>query len=609
MKGHNRLTRTIPDTTITQIRQAADIVEIVSESVPLRKAGKDYSGLCPFHGEKTPSFSVSPDKQLFYCFGCGEGGDVFHYVMRREGLSFGETVRMLARRFGIEIEDREMTAEEREAARRREQLLWIQREAAEWFRAALTAGPEAAEARQYLERRGLSPEAGEAFGLGYAPDAWNRLLNHLAERGVPAGDVERAGLALPRKSGDGHYDRFRNRIIFPIPDGQGRVVAFGGRVLDDQKPKYLNSPETELFSKRTALYGYPQARRSARDTGRVFVVEGYLDVIALHQFGVPNAVATLGTALTPEHVRLLRSMTERAVLVFDTDEAGLRAAEKSVPLFVQAQMPVSALLLEPGKDPDDFVRENGAEAFLERAKAAPEGIPFLADRFLARHGDTVAGKAKAAAELAPVLAAVQDPVARPLYVAEVARRIGAPETAILERMGGQLGGQSPGPAAETPPRSKEAARRETDRPQPVKQPASRRWRLERLITTMVLDYPPSRPLVGESGIAGEMEDDRLRAILEAALERPDWGADELSAELTDPASRRLAASLVIEHGAAGWTPAACQKLIAQVKGHRPRRPDPLLARIEAARKNEDPEQLQRLLREKMKNSQARKGCR
>jgi DNA primase len=605
LKGNIRLTRNIPDTTITKIRQAADIVEIVSESVPLRKAGKDFSGLCPFHAEKTPSFSVSPDKQLFYCFGCGEGGDVFHYLMRRDGLSFGEALRMLARRFGIEIEDREMTAEEREAARRREQLLWIQREAGDWFRRSL-AGGDAGAARRYLGRRGLNPEVLETFGLGYAPDAWNRLLNHLAERGAQAGDVERAGLAAPRKSGDGHYDRFRNRIIFPILDGQGRIVAFGGRVLDDQKPKYLNSPETELFSKRTALYGYPQARRSARDTGRVFVAEGYLDVIALHQFGVPNAVATLGTALTPEHVRLLRSMTERAVLVFDADEAGLRAAEKSVPLFVQAQMPVSALLLEPGKDPDDFVRENGTGAFLERAESAPEGIPFLAGRLLARHGDTVAGKAKAAAELAPVLAAVQDPVARPLYVAEVARRIGVPEAAILERMGGRPPVPAPDVRSETGGRPKRAA----EPPQTPQNPVSRRWRLERLVTTMVLDYSPSRPLVGESGIAGEMEDGRLRAIVEAALERPDLGADELSAVLTDPAARRLAASLVIEHGGApGWTPAACQKLIAQVKGHRPRRPDPLLARIEAARRNDDPERLQRLLREKMKNSQVRKGCR
>ncbi len=600
------MTRTIPDTTITKIRQAADIVEIVSESVPLRKAGKDFSGLCPFHAEKTPSFSVSPDKQLFYCFGCGEGGDVFHYLMRRDGLSFGETVRLLARRFGIEIEDREMTAEEREAGRRREQLLWIHREAEEWFRKAL-GGEDAEAARRYLDRRGLSPEVRETFGLGFAPDAWTRLLDHLAGRGVPAEDVERAGLALPRKSGDGHYDRFRNRIIFPIPDGQGRVVAFGGRVLDDQKPKYLNSPETDLFSKRNALYGYPQARRSARDAGRVFVVEGYLDAIALHQFGIPNAVATLGTALTPDHVRLLHSMTERAMLVFDADEAGRRAAEKSVPLFVRAQMPASVLLLAPGKDPDDFLREEGADAFARRAERAPDGVPFLADRLLERHGDDVAGKAKAAAELAPVLAAVRDPVARPLYVAEVARRIGVPEAAIRERMGAD---RPPAPPTAVRPETAEPFGRKNDRPETSRKSVSGRWRLERLIATMVLDYPPARPLAKESGIAEELEDERLRAILEVALDRPELGADELSAELTDPAARRLAASLVIEHGdASGWTPTACKNLIAQMKGHRPRRPDPLLARIEEARRNDDPERLQRLLREKMKNSQARKGCR
>lgn len=619
MEGDYGLTRTIPDTTITKIRQAADIVEIVSESVPLRKAGKDFSGLCPFHAEKTPSFSVSPEKQLFYCFGCGEGGDVFHYVMRREGLSFADTLRLLARRYGIEIEDRTMTPEEKEKARRRERMRWIHREAADWFRRLLLDAQEAEEARRYLARRGLGPEVCETFGLGFAPDAWSRLLDHLSSRGVPAEDVERAGLALPRKSGGGHYDRFRNRIMFPIPDGQGRIIAFGGRVLDDAKPKYLNSPETELFSKRTALYGYPTARRAARETGQVFVVEGYLDVIALHQFELPNAVATLGTALTGEHVRLLRSMTERAVLVFDTDEAGMRAAERSVPLFVQAQMPVSVLLLDAGMDPDDFVRKEGAAVFEERANRANEGIPFLADRFLERNGNTVAGKARAAAELAPILSAVRDPVARSLYLAEVARRIGAPEAALLERMGSVSDAGSPparpasesrGPAGTARPESAPMGQRggpsSTTRPRP----AGRRWRLERQIATMVLDFPPARSMVKESGIAEEMEDEGLRAILLAAETRPEGGADEVASELSDPAARRLAASLVFESSRPeAWTTDACKNLIAQVKGNRPRRPDPLLDRIEAARRNHDPELLRELLREKMKKSQARKGCR
>ncbi|MFP4309165.1 MAG: DNA primase [Desulfococcaceae bacterium] len=607
------MTRTIPDTTIAKIRQAADLVEIVSESVPLRKAGKDFSGLCPFHAEKTPSFSVSPEKQLFYCFGCGEGGDVFHYVMRREGLSFADALRTLARRYGIEIEDRAMTPEEKEKARRLERMRWIQREAADWFRRLLLDAPDAGEARRYLARRGLGPEECETFGLGFAPDAWSRLLDHLSDRGVPAEDVERAGLALPRKSGSGHYDRFRNRLMFPIPDGQGRIIAFGGRVLDDGKPKYLNSPETELFSKRTALYGYSTARRAARETGRVFVVEGYLDAIALHQFGLPNAVATLGTALTGEHVRLLRSMTERAVLVFDTDEAGMRAAERSVPLFVQAQMAVSVLLLDAGMDPDDFVRKEGAAVFRERANGASEGIPFLAERFLKRHGNTVADKARAATELAPILSAVQDPVARSLYVADVARRIGAPEAALLERMGSA-------PAAPAPESTAPAGTRTAHMDSPPREkgssvnrarPAGRRWRLERQIATMALDYPPARSLVKESGIAEEMEDERLREIVIAAIKLPEAGADEISSQISDMATRRLAASLLFDTSKSGeWTLAGCRMLVAQARGLCQRcRRDPLLEDIQKAEKEKNPELIKKLHRERMEKILSRKGCR
>jgi DNA primase len=592
------LTRTIPDTTITQIRRTADIVDVVSESVHLRKAGKDFSGLCPFHSEKTPSFSVSPDKQLFYCFGCGEGGDVFHFVMRREGFPFAEAVRFLARRCGIEIGDRAPSPEEAEKAREQERTRWILREAADWFRKQLVGAPEGRPARAYLDRRGVNSEMRERFALGYAPDAWDRLLAHLGKAGVPAEVVERAGLALPRKSGTGHYDRFRGRVVFPIMDGRGSVVAFGGRVLGAEKPKYLNSPETDLFRKREALYGQHAARRSARETGVAFVVEGYLDVITLHQFGIANAVATLGTALTAGHVRLLRSMTERAVLVFDADEAGLRAAERSVPVFAKAQMPASVLLLEPGTDPDAFVRERGADAFRERAEAAPEGIPFLADRFLSRYGDTVAGKARAAAELAPVLSGVADPVARPLYVSEVAARLGAPESAVWERMGKAPADPAP-PAA---PRRLEPAPAASGREAGS---ASRRWRLERMVTAMLLQYPPSRSLAGEREFVDGMGDERLRAIAAEALRRPEGGADEIAAALGDAAHRRLAASLAFAEEE--WTPEVCRNLFAQLRGRRPRGPDPLLQRIEEARRSNDPALLQELLREKMRQSQRRKG--
>jgi DNA primase len=618
------LTRTIPATIIAEIRQAADIVEIVSESVPLRKAGKDFSGLCPFHGEKTPSFSVSPDKQLFYCFGCGEGGDIFHFVMRREGVPFAEAVRMLGRRLGIQVEDRDRSPEDEARARERERMLWIHREAAAWFRNILTEAPEGDPGRRYLDRRGVSPEMRETFALGYAPDAWDRLLAHFGPMKVPPEALERAGLVLPRKGGNGHYDRFRGRIVFPIMDARGKTVAFGGRVLDDKTPKYLNSPETELFGKRRFLYGQHAARRTARDTGSVFVTEGYLDAISLHQFGISNAVATLGTALTEDHVRRLRAMTERAVLVFDADAAGHRAAERSVPIFVREGMPVFVLLLEPGADPDAFVRRRGADAFRALAAEAREGIPFLADLFLERYGHTVAGKSRAAAELAPILSDVADPVARPLYVEAVARRIGVPEAAIRERMAegatpsvrsrpadpiGERRTDRMGDRAEYPAEcpSDDAGGRENARASSASRcPASRRWRLERLVAAMLLQYPPARALARERNPGPGMEDERLRAIVEESIRRPEAGADEIAAALADASVRRLAASLAFAEEA--WTPGACRNLLIQMEGARPRGEDSLLERIEAARRRDDPASMRELLREKMKQSQARKGC-
>ena len=427
----------IPEEKISEIKNAADIVDIVSESVLLKKAGKNYIGLCPFHSEKTPSFTVSPDKQIFHCFGCGTGGNVFSFLMKQEGLSFPEAARHLAKRYGVNVPDRPLSAEQKKKISEKESLLDINRRAGGFYHQALINSTAGQKARSYLSKRGISQKIIDDFKLGYAQDGWDNLLRFFSEYRTSSGLLEKSGLVIARKNKSGHYDRFRNRVIFPIFDVNMQVIGFGGRVLDDALPKYLNSPETVLYNKSRSLYGIHRAKDRCRATGTVFIVEGYLDLLALHQHGIENSVATLGTALTADHVKLLTRYARRMILVYDSDEAGIRSAQRCIEtfwkehvdfrredVFSEDKADTHILVLPAGHDPDSYIFEYGPESFLEAASGSAGIITFLIDCAVRQHGLTTEGKIRIISELQQPIAAINDPIAQAIYIQQLAERIG-----------------------------------------------------------------------------------------------------------------------------------------------------------------------------------------
>jgi DNA primase len=410
------------------VRSRTDIVELVSAYVTLRKQGKRYVGLCPFHSEKTPSFTVDRDRGLFYCFGCGAGGDVFEFLMRAHGLSFPEALRELARRAGVPLDEPQ--------EKRGEWERWLRAVdgAATFFERSLHH-PEAGRAgREYLERRGVDPATARRFRLGYAPDGWDHLLRYLTHHGYEPQLLERLGLVHPRPEG-GWYDVFRHRLMFPIFDPQGRPVAFGGRVLRQaDQPKYLNSRDSPLFAKGRTLYGLHLAREAVQRAGRAVVVEGYLDLVTCHQYGVQEAVATLGTALTAEQASLLRRHCQEVVLVYDSDEAGRRAVERALPVLEEAGLVARAAVLPEGLDPDGFLRKHGREEFLRRVDAAVPVVRFAVESSLRRHPLTPEGKARVVDELLPLIASIRHDVARSEHIAQLSQRLGVPEDAVRARL-------------------------------------------------------------------------------------------------------------------------------------------------------------------------------
>jgi DNA primase len=407
----------IPDEIIQKVRDHCDVVELVGRTVTLKRTGRSYKGLCPFHDEKTPSFNVNPDRQSFYCFGCNEGGDIFSFLMKTESLTFAEAVRSLAAEAGIEI-----PAAQRGDGGQTERLLEANALLHERYRAELSrAGCPGA---SYLAQRGLDPDSIERFGIGWAPDRWDFAVSILREARIPSEVGERAGL-LSRRSSGGHYDLLRGRVVFPIQDARGRVVGFGGRAIaQGQEPKYLNSPESPVFHKRQAFYGLPHALEAIRRRGRAVVVEGYFDRIALHRAGVEEAVATSGTALGADHARNLRRRTREVVLLFDGDEAGQRAMGRALELLLPEGLRVRAAALPPGEDPDSFLVREGAAALQALVDAAPAALDVVIDRALAAGHDSPWAKADAVAAVAPLLARIPSGVERSEYGVRLALAVG-----------------------------------------------------------------------------------------------------------------------------------------------------------------------------------------
>ncbi|GAB4419974.1 MAG: DNA primase [Thermodesulfovibrionales bacterium] len=353
---------------LEDIKARLDIVDIISDYIELRRAGQNYRGLCPFHSEKTPSFTVSPDKQIFHCFGCGVGGNIVNFVMRYENLSFSESLRLLAKKAGIDLRGYKLDSD----GGLREKLIEIHKEASRLFAEGLRRSKSAS---TYLRDRGIKEETIKVFSLGYAMRDWHCLYNYLKGRGFSDPLILQSGLA---SSGErGMYDAFRDRIMFPICDIQGNVIAFGGRVMDDSQPKYLNSPDTPLFKKGETVYGLNLAKEGIRKSGYAIITEGYFDVIACHQYGFNNAIAPLGTALTAGHLRKLRRFTKKVVLVFDGDDAGKAAAKKSIPILFEQGFSASVLLLLEKDDPDSLLRRKGSDSFADMLSKAESPVEFI----------------------------------------------------------------------------------------------------------------------------------------------------------------------------------------------------------------------------------------
>jgi DNA primase len=434
---------------IESIRDRVDIAELVGQTVTLKRAGTSLKGLCPFHQEKTPSFNVVPHKGIFHCFGCGEGGDIFKFVMKTRGVDFIEAVKDLAASCGVTIEERQLTEDERRKIRARADIYDVTEAACQWFHSNLLTRPEAAYARKYLEERGITEETTAAYRLGFAPESWDALLNHLHIEGYSGQMAVDAGLARERTEGRrGAYDLFRGRLIVPIEDARGRVVAFGGRVLDTgpkDAPKYVNSPETTIYRKSAILYGLSHARRAVQQKKRMLVVEGYFDVLTLHQAGFHETVATCGTALTPEHMKAIRPLTQTVVALFDSDTAGVRAAVKSMPLFLGAGIEPRRLDVGEDKDPDAYVLAHGADAFEALLSKSESLFELVLRQARATHGTSPEGKQRTVEELAPVVRQYPS-AARSGVVVRIASALGIREDVVGEWIGRSRAEGGPGPA-------------------------------------------------------------------------------------------------------------------------------------------------------------------
>ena len=438
-----------PREVITAVKERADIVEIIGERVRLASSGSDYVGLCPFHGEKTPSFRVSPTWRTYHCFGCDAGGSVIDFLMASDNLAFPEAVTALAERYGIPLPN----SGAREEGGRSMEALSAGRD---YYADLLRNRPEGESARQYMTERNFDQADWSAFELGFALDGWQGFLDHALSKGFSQEDLLASGLVRLGKSGR-PFDMLRKRVVFPIANERGRPIAFGGRVIDPlDEPKYINTPETRHYRKGKVLFGLSQGLPSLREKKQALLVEGYLDVMRLHQHGFQEAVATCGTSLTEEHIKILERHVSKAVLLFDGDEAGIKAALRSAPLFLNQGVEARVCLLPDGMDPDDFLIREGNDAFGALLERAEPLLEFLVFQLLERNGRTVQGREKALETLAPILSQVRKPAARDLTVRFLADLIGVRPAAVLATV--ELAGKTAGRQGQPRPASSPAAR-------------------------------------------------------------------------------------------------------------------------------------------------------
>ncbi len=563
-----------------KVKQQADIVRVVGEYIRLRKTGQNFTGLCPFHQEKTPSFAVHPVRQIYHCFGCGAGGDVFKFVMEMDKCAFPEAVRAVAEKCGIPIpRPRERTPEEHRENQARAALVELHREAAAFFARQLREGAEGRVARAYLEERALTEEAMDRFGLGYAPSSGDALLRRLQSR-YPEKVLEASGL-FSRDSGGRFYDRFRRRIMFPIANDAGKIIAFGGRALGDDHPKYMNSPETPIYSKSSVLYHLDRAKEAIRRNDGVILVEGYMDAIAVARAGIAAVVASCGTSLAEPQIKLLGRFTRRVVVNYDPDTAGQAATERSLALLLEQEFDVRVLALPGGADPDKYLREQGSEAYRNLLAQAPAYLDYLIGRARSMDRSTTAGKLAAVNFLMPYVQRLPSRLLRSEWATRIASELRVDEPVLRESL-----------------RRAAAERRGEVKPRPelLALPVSP---AERRLMQMLVEAQGFRQKLSGEILAGGLhlglETEKIFAALAARAAEP-LDAAAFASSLDDRDRRMLFEILFEESPEATWEEAESCLAVLRQRGIERQLAD-LQRQIETS---VPPEQLRGLLEERLK---------
>ncbi len=526
---------------VQRVKDAAQITDIIGECVSLKRAGANMKGLCPFHAEKTPSFMVNPARQSFHCFGCGEGGDVFSFMMKYYNLTFPETLEQLAQRYQISLPERKFTSEDQGKAEKRQKLFDANERAARMYHEYLLSHAGGEQARAYLQKREITQDMITRFELGYAPGGWDFLSNKVAKSSITLAEAEGAGL-LVRKEKGGFYDRFRDRVLFPIFELTGRVVGFGGRILGEGEPKYLNTPETLIFDKSRMLFGLFQHRDAIRKKREAVMVEGNFDLLALASYGVDNVVAPLGTALTQPQIRLLKGYADEVILLFDGDEAGVKAAMRSVPLFLAEQVAARVALLPAQHDPDTYIRAHGKEGLEKCLAGALPVLEFAFEHLKDRHGTSMTGKGKILEELEPLIqAAGSSPLQQSVLISEFSSKLGLDADQVMQgfRAVSRKKSQRRSPAGLSVDRINETSSRTT----------ARLPRKQAQLLEFLIFYPRYLKRFLEAGIEEILVENQASSILDAlkklAAQNKVTGPEQLMENLPEGPERSYVSRLLI----------------------------------------------------------------
>lgn len=561
----------IPEKTLQEIQERLDIVEVIGGYISVKKAGHNFKALCPFHPEKTPSFMVYQDKQFFICYGCGAGGDLVSFVMRHEHVEFPEAVRILAQKAGVSVPDVRGTSGSPEAP----DLYKAHELATQFYQELLTKSQEGEKARVYLEKRGVLPATWQTFALGYAPSQWDRLLSHAQSEHLEPALLERSGLVIAREAGNGWYDRFRHRVMFPVWDARGRVIGFGGRLMEKAgpaDPKYMNSPETELYVKGRILYGWHLASSQIRKKDFCIVVEGYMDLVTPYQHGIRNIVASMGTSLTHEQVRLIRRLTRHVVIVYDGDYAGEMASLRGLDLFLEAEMRVKVAALPAGFDPDSLIREKGIEAFVRVIQDSQDLFDYKLG-LLKRREDpkNLEGRVRMCAEMLPTIQRVANAIERGEYIKRLGEALGVEESLLWAELNRVKSGNA-------------------WKPEAVVQPKVQRGSTpEDLLAGLLLEEPSRWLYVEERLHAEELREPMVRDFIQFLKQRHEEG--KLPKD-----HRELLRGIPGSSGE--WQGSCAQWLaLADTVSEKEKTLDELLAKVQSQRRRASLESLKALIRQ------------